>query len=142
MSGVDQVNHPEIVEVMEQLVRDFVIQVVPVQQALVHNKLESYRSAISQLQMCGNKARCQAKIDRNEAYLEALTGIETMLADIKEQATRAQETNPGCETSIIYMDGKGLMTKEMEKMQGLVEKLNQSGFIGMKSDLLGNGKED
>jgi len=122
-------NRPEIVRMVEKMVKEFIVQIVPIQRALCENKIDSYRAAIVRMQMDGNKARCQAKIERNERYLEAIAGIEKLLADVSATIANGDMQR-------IAIDGGKIMNQEVEKMDRLVTHMSNSGQIGLSSSLL------
>jgi hypothetical protein len=122
-------NRPEVLRMVEKMVKEFIVQVVPIQRALCESKIESYRTAIVRMQMDGNKARCQAKIEQNEKYLAALTNIEQLLTDVSATMANA-------DMQVLPIEGKRIMDQEMENMGRVVTHLNNSGMIGFSSQLL------
>jgi hypothetical protein len=62
----------EIIEILKTLTTEFFLQICSTQRWLCTQKIEAYETALAKLQMDGARARCQAKINKNEKYLRAL----------------------------------------------------------------------
>jgi hypothetical protein len=123
----DLADKPEVIDILNNLVKDFIFLILPIQQRLCEDKIAIYQHGLRQFQLDGNKILCQTKINKNEKYLEAIYDLETNIdVHISHITTYNRKV-----TSEI--NGADLMKKNLENVNQVRDRLTESGIISDSS---------
>jgi len=120
--GVDISNDYHAMEMLKGLTKDFVGLLLPIQKKMCMEKIASYKRAFQLLQLDGNKALCQAKIDKNNGYLTAMHGLE----HTHEYKSAIQKPAMG---SDVEADGAMLIDQNINKTLEAYSYLEKEGKL-------------
>ena len=120
--SVDISQDHNAVEMLKGLTKEFVGQVLPIQRKMCMEKISSYRRALQLLQLDGNRALCQAKIDKNENYLAAMKNLENTPEYKSVVFKRFDDAQSA-------LDGAELMEQNVNKTRKALDKLEAEGKL-------------
>ena len=120
--GVNISQDANAIFMLHGLTKEFIGQILPVQKKLCSEKIASYKRAFQLLQLEGNRALCQAKIEKNENYLVSMGELENTY---EYQSVLLRQPNLSNE-----LGGATLIEDSVNKTLKVLGQLEEEGRLG------------